>query len=325
MASIDGDQFLDCHIQSTKLLAEESENDGHTNAIAIKKSGFILPRSGYNKPPTMFHRFPDLAYELRKSIWQSASCFPRELHAHFTGSCNVDEWQYSSDIRFSISISKIPGVLHACYESRNEALKFYKIGHYYDDRDRLIISYFNYQLDSLSISCDALLVDPTDPSERVNMDIEKIIKRLTQRSHDHQLQHLSVFENIRSLSFSLREENLEWLGSDNASQYASTLEYLPSLYNLNIILPEEGFRKFAKIQRFREEEAREFLGMISWSHNYFEEIYLNIRDLRPVEFVAAVKKEWSSVFGLLRATSSRSQSVVERQISELNFNLLESS
>lgn len=73
----------------------------------------------------VFTRFSKLADELKLMIWKEAANLPRYvdmwtlptfLHHHPTGPCRG--WRYRS-------LTRVPGVLHACAMSRKEALKHY--------------------------------------------------------------------------------------------------------------------------------------------------------------------------------------------------------
>ncbi|KAF4625896.1 hypothetical protein G7Y89_g12264 [Cudoniella acicularis] len=64
---------------------------------------------------TTFHLFPNLAPELRLKIWRHA-CLPRTVTV-----------RYESEKDQCVSSAKPPAILHACRESRAEALNIYKL------------------------------------------------------------------------------------------------------------------------------------------------------------------------------------------------------
>lgn len=89
----------------TSLAKPKGINESCPKAIAE-----LLP----SKPS--FHKFDKLPTELRLRVWSFASFEPRFIHIR-----DID------DIPSATFNTKVPGILHACSESRHEALKFYTL------------------------------------------------------------------------------------------------------------------------------------------------------------------------------------------------------
>jgi 2EXR family len=73
---------------------------------------------------TSFTKFPLLPAELRLMIWECAIPEPRVIRYTSRTYREYISWYHTSIYRLE---QTIPGIIHACYDSRREALKRYKI------------------------------------------------------------------------------------------------------------------------------------------------------------------------------------------------------
>jgi len=74
-----------------------------------------------------FTYFPRLPPELRRKVWTIVSHHPRVLEVRAVASCEGEEVRHSFQ-RFKILHQTVPAVVHVNQESRNEALRYYKLG-----------------------------------------------------------------------------------------------------------------------------------------------------------------------------------------------------
>jgi hypothetical protein len=226
-----------------------------------------------------FPKFPLLPAELRLTIWEFAIPEPRVIRYTSRTYREYNRWYHASIYRLEHTI---PGILHACYDSRIEALKRYKVA-LLVDLSRPV--YFDFERDTLEFGDFEALEAFSKLNTKFNGStleadrIRTLAITLESRMQPHHFKlicsNFGELEELKVREQSSRIEYYWWSGSTG-----SPGRWIPDIKSLKVI------------ERKEIETYPPLMGLLATIRWNIEVRAGQVKEWKPPRVVVGSEKQW---------------------------------